>query len=216
MNDAEYLDKLAKAVIAGEPEVAEALARGAVSEGLDILACINEGLTVGMQRVGELFATGEYFLPDLMIGGDAMKAALAILEPALLEDQQREVLGRVVLGTVKGDLHEIGKTLVGTMLSANGFEVTDIGFDQSASAFIAAVEETNANLVGVSALLTTTMLQQKKIVEELAAAGLGDRVKVMVGGAPVSRAWADEIGAHGYADDAIEAVVVAKSLVGAG
>jgi len=187
MSDAEYFNKLAQAVIAGEPEEAEELAKGAISQGLDALECINKGLTVGMERVGELFATGEYFLPDLIIGGDAMKAALAILEPALLEDQQREVLGRVVLGTVKGDLHEIGKTLVGT---------------------------TRAVLVGASALLTTTMLQQKKVVEELMSAGFGDKVKVMVGGAPVTQAWADEIGADGYAEDAIAAVDVAKKLVG--
>jgi len=214
MSDAEYFNKLAQAVIAGEPEEAEELARGALSQGLDALECINKGLTVGMERVGELFSTGEYFLPDLIIGGDAMKAALAILEPALLEDQQREVLGRVVLGTVEGDLHEIGKTLVGTMLTANGFEVMDIGIDQPASEFVAAVQETKAVLVGASALLTTTMLQQKKVVEELRSAGLGDQVKVMVGGAPVTQAWADEIGADGYAEDAIAAVGVAKKLLG--
>jgi len=216
MSDAEYFNKLAQAVIAGEPEEAEELAKGAISQGLDALECINKGLTVGMERVGELFATGEYFLPDLIIGGDAMKAALAILEPALLEDQQREVLGRVVLGTVEGDLHEIGKTLVGTMLTANGFEVIDIGVNQPASEFVAAAEETNAILIGASALLTTTMLQHKKIVEAFKEAGLSDKVKIMVGGAPVTQSWADEVGADGYAEDAIAAVGVAKKLVGAG
>jgi corrinoid protein of di/trimethylamine methyltransferase len=206
---------LAQAVIVGEPEEAEELAKGALAQGLDPLECINKGLTVGMERVGELFASGEYFLPDLIIGGDAMKAALSILEPALLDSQHRDTLGRVVLGTVEGDLHEIGKTLVATMLTANGFEVTDIGIDQPASEFVAAVEETKAVLVGASALLTTTMLQQKKIVEELIAAGFGDNVKVFVGGAPVTQSWADEIGADGYAEDAISAVGVAKKLVGA-
>jgi len=126
----ELLDKLAQAVIDGEPEDAEELARQALDRGLDPLMCINEGLTTGIDRVGELFASGEYFLPDLIIGGEAMKAALAVLEPALAEDQEREVVGRVVLGTVEGDLHEIGKTLVGTMLTANGFLVTDIGIDK--------------------------------------------------------------------------------------
>jgi corrinoid protein of di/trimethylamine methyltransferase len=215
MSEQDAFTMLAGAVIDGEPEQAEELARGALAQGLDPLECINKGLTVGMERVGELFASGEYFLPDLIIGGDAMKAALAILEPALLDTQQRKTLGRVVLGTVEGDLHEIGKTLVGTMLTANGFEVTDIGIDQPASEFVAAVEETKAVLVGASALLTTTMLQQKKVVEELRAAGFGEDVKVLIGGAPVTESWAEEIGADGYAEDAISAVGVAKKLVGA-
>ncbi len=215
MTTADYFEKLAQAVIVGEPEQAEELARTALAQGLDALECIDRGLTVGMKRVGELFATGEYFLPDLIIGADAMKAALAVLEPALLDNQQRDVLGRVVLGTVEGDIHDIGKTLVGTMLTANGFEVMDIGFDRPAGEFVAAVEETNATLVGASTLLTTTMQQQKKIIEELTSAGLRDQVKVMVGGAPTAQAWADEIGADGYAVDAIGAVALARRLVGA-
>jgi corrinoid protein of di/trimethylamine methyltransferase len=210
----ELLKKLAQAVIDGEPEEAEELARRALAQGLDPLVCINEGLTRGMDRVGELFASGEYFLPDLIIGGEAMKAALAVLEPALTKGRGREVLGRVVLGTVEGDLHEIGKTLVGTMLTANGFQVTDIGIDRPAADFVAAVKETNANLVGASALLTTTMLQQQRIIEALQEAGLRDKVKVMVGGAPVTQSWADKIGADGYAEDAIAAVVLAKRLIG--
>jgi corrinoid protein of di/trimethylamine methyltransferase len=182
--------------------------------GLDPLECINQGLTPGIDRVGEMFATGEYFLPDLIIGGDAMKAALEILEPAMAGSQQREVLAQVVLGTVEGDLHEIGKTLVGTMLTANGFQVTDIGVDKPASAFVAAVKETQATLVGASALLTTTMLHQHELIEALQEAGLRDQVKVMVGGAPVTENWAEKIGADGYAEDAIGAVAVAKKLVG--
>ncbi len=211
----ELLDRLTQAVVDGEPEDAEELARQALEQGLDPLACINEGLTPGMDRVGELFASGEYFLPDLIIGGEAMKMALAVLEPALTGDQEREVLGRVVLGTVEGDLHEIGKTLVGTMLAANGFQVTDIGVDKAVADFVTAVRETNATLVGASALLTTTMLQQQRLVEALEEAGLRDQVKVMVGGAPVTQSWADKIGADGYAEDAISAVAVAKKLVGA-
>ena len=204
----DLLDKLAQVVIDGEPEDAEELARQALDRGLDPLVCINEGLTRGMDRVGELFASGEYFLPDLIIGGEAMKVALAVLEPALAEDQEREVAGRVVLGTVEGDLHEIGKTLVGTMLTAIGFLVTDIGIDKPAADFVAAVKETNATLVGASALLTTTIPEQQRIIEALAEAGLRARVKVMVGGAPVTQSWADKI-------DAIAAVAVAKRLVGA-
>ena len=215
MSKEELFDKLAQVVIDGEPEDAEELARQALAQGLDPLACINKGLTPGMDRVGELFASGEYFLPDLIIGGEAMKLALAILEPALTGGQERVVLGRVVLGTVEGDLHEIGKTLVGTMLAANGFQVTDIGVDKAVADFVAAVRETNATLVGASALLTTTMLQQQRLVEALEEAGLRDQVKVMVGGAPVTQSWADKIGADGYAEDAISAVAVAKKLVGA-
>ncbi len=211
----ELFDRLAQVVIDGEPEDAEELARQALAEGLDPLACINKGLTPGMDRVGELFASGEYFLPDLIIGGEAMKAALAVLEPALTGGQERKVLGRVVLGTVEGDLHEIGKTLVGTMLAANGFQVTDIGIDKPVDDFVAAVREAGATLVGASALLTTTMLQQQRLVEALEEAGLRDQVKVMVGGAPVTQSWADKIGADGYAEDAISAVALAKKLVGA-
>jgi len=211
----ELLDRLTQAVIDGEPEDAEELAKQALEQGLDPMACINEGLTPGMDRVGELFASGEYFLPDLIIGGEAMKMALAVLEPALTGGQERTVLGQVVLGTVEGDLHEIGKTLVGTMLTANGFRVTDIGVDKSVADFVAAVRETNATLVGASALLTTTMLQQQRLIEALEEAGLRDQVKVMVGGAPVTQSWTDKIGADGYAEDAISAVAVAKKLVGA-
>jgi corrinoid protein of di/trimethylamine methyltransferase len=215
MPEHEHYAKLAQAVIEGEPEQAQALANEALALGLDPMECINLGLTSGMNRVGELFASGEYFLPDLIIAGEAMKTALGILEPALMENQHREVLGHVVLGTVEGDLHEIGKTLVGTMLTANGFNVTDIGVDRSAQEFIDAIEETGATLVGASALLTTTMLKQKELVLALQEAGLRDKVKVLVGGAPVTQAWADEIQADAYAEDAIGAVAAAKKVVGA-
>jgi corrinoid protein of di/trimethylamine methyltransferase len=212
---AEMYEKLAQALIDGEPEDAEELAKQALDQGLDPLTCINEGLTKGIQRVGELFSSGEYFLPELIIGAEAMKKALAVLEPAMVGDQSREVVGRVVLGTVEGDMHEIGKTLVGTMLIANGFQVFDIGVDQSAEQFVAAVKENNADIVGASALLTTTMLQQKKLIEALEEAGLRDQVKVMVGGAPVTTNFSSEIGADGYAEDAISAVDLAFRLVDA-
>jgi corrinoid protein of di/trimethylamine methyltransferase len=211
----EMYRKLAQAVIAGEPEEAVELAKQALDQGLDALACINEGLTRGINRVGELFSSGEYFVPDLVMAGDAMKAALAILEPALVGDQERETPGRVVLGTVEGDIHEIGKTLVGTMLTANGFVVIDIGADKSAAEFVAAAKETQAALVGASALMTTTMPGQQEIIEALEAAGLRDQVKVMVGGAPVSQSWADKIGADGYAKNAMSAVDLAFRLVDA-
>ena len=214
MSDEMY-EKLAQTVIEGEPDDAETLAKQALADGLDPLTCINEGLTKGIQKVGELFASGEYFLPELIIGAEAMKRALAVLEPAMVGDQSREVVGRVVLGTVEGDMHEIGKTLVGTMLIANGFQVFDIGVDKSAGEFVAAVQENNADIVGASALLTTTMLQQKKLIEALEEANLKDKVKVMVGGAPVTESFASEIGADGYAEDAISAVDLAYRLVDA-
>ena len=211
----ELIGKLKQAVIDGEPEDAEIFAKQALDQSVDPLDCINLGLTPGIQEVGELFSKGDYYLPELIIGADAMKAALDILEPALVSGQEREVVGRVVLGTVAGDLHEIGKTLVGTMLTANGFQVTDIGVDQNSEAFLAAIKENKADIVGASALLTTTMLQQKKLVEALESAGLKDSVKVMIGGAPVTDLYAQEIGADGYAEDAISAVDIAYRLMDA-
>ena len=211
----EMLDKLAEAVIKGETDHAEALAKEALEKGLDPLQCITEGLTKGIQKVGELFGSGEYFLPELIVGADAMKSALDILEPALVGDQAREVVGTIVLGTVEGDLHEIGKNLVGTMLTANGFKVIDIGVDKTASEFIDAVKESSANLVGASALLTTTMRQQEKLIGALKDAGLREQVMVMVGGAPVTESYAKQIGADGYAENAISAVDLAMRLVDA-
>jgi 5-methyltetrahydrofolate--homocysteine methyltransferase len=186
-----------------------------LDNGLDPLVCINQGLTPGITRVGASFSRGDAYLPDLILGGEAMKSALKILEPALLEDQEREVAGRVVLGTVKGDLHEIGKTLVGTMLTANGFLVKDIGIDKSAEDFIEAIKENKADLVGMSALLTTTMRQQQSIIAAFTEAGIRDQVKVMVGGAPITQSWAEQIGADGYAEDAISAIDLAYRLIDA-
>lgn len=215
MEKNEILGKLAQAVIDGEPEDAVSLAKTALDQGLDPLECITEGLTVGIRKVGELFSSGEYFLPELIIGAEAMKQALAVLEPGLLGDRKREVVATVVLGTVAGDLHEIGKTLVGTMLTANGFKVVDIGVDQSPEAFIKAIQESGATIVGASALLTTTMLQQEKLIQALKMADLRNTVKVMVGGAPVTASYAEKIGADGYAEDAISAVQLAMRLADA-
>jgi 5-methyltetrahydrofolate--homocysteine methyltransferase len=214
MTEQEFHDKLAQAVVDGDDEIAVETAKAALAVGLDPLACINNGLTEGMNRVGELFASGEYFLPDLVIGGKAMESAMEVLEPALLDDQERKVIGKVVIGTVEGDLHEIGKNLVATLLSANGFQVTDIGTDKSPVDFLNAAIEANADIVGASALLTTTMLVQGQIVEALDDAGLRDKVKVMVGGAPVNQSWADQIGADAYGEDAVSAVALAKRLMG--
>lgn len=214
MSDDMY-KKLAQAVIDGEKEDAVDLAKQALDQELDPLACIANGLTKGIQQVGELFASGEYYLPELIVGADAMKAALEILEPALTGDQQREIVGRVVIGTVEGDLHEIGKTLVGTLLTANGFKVIDIGVDKTTEEFIAAIKDNDATIVGASALLTTTMVQQQKLIDSIKEAGLRKQVKVMVGGAPVTQKYAEQIGADGYAEDAISAVDLAFRLADA-
>ena len=211
----EVFEKLAQAVIDGNEEDAVLLAKQALDQKLDPLACITNGLTKGIQQVGELFAKGDYYLPELIIGADTMKAAMEILEPALTDNQQVEVVGRVVIGTVEGDLHEIGKTLVGTMLSANGFKVIDIGVDKSADEFISAIKENDATIVGASALLTTTMIQQQKLIESIKEAGLRKQVKIMVGGAPVTKNYAEQIGADGYAEDAISTVDLAFRLADA-
>ena len=212
----ELFKKMAQAVIDGDDDEAAALAQQALDEGISPLEAINQGFTPGMDTVGELYSTGEYFLPDLILGGEAMKAALAVLEPALKSaGQARQVLGKVVLGTVKGDIHEIGKSLVGSMLAANGFEVFDVGIDVESEEFVAKVRQYDADILALSALLTTTMLHQRTVIEHLSESGLRDRVKVMVGGSPVTQGWADEIGADGFAEDAANAVVVAKRLVGA-
>lgn len=214
---AEVLFKqMAEAVIDGDEDEAAALAKTGLEQGVDPLEAINKGFAAGMDVVGELYSSGEYFLPDLILGGEAMKAALAVLEPALkASGQVREVLGTVVLGTVKGDIHEIGKSLVGSMLSASGFEVFDLGIDIDAGVFVAKALEHDADIVALSALLTTTMLHQREVIEHLAEAGIREKVKVMVGGSPVTQGWADQIGADGFAEDAAGAVVVAKKLMGA-
>ena len=208
--------QMAQAVIDGDDDEATALAQQALEQGVDPLEAINKGYTAGMDVVGELYSTGDYFLPDLILGGEAMKAALAALEPALkASGQAREVLGTVVLGSVKGDIHEIGKSLVGSMLSANGFEVHDLGIDIEADDFVTKAREYDADIIALSALLTTTMLHQRDVIELLSEAGFRDRVKVMVGGSPVTQGWANQIGADGFAEDAAGAVVVAKKLMGA-
>ena len=167
-----------------------------------------------MHAVGEEFALRRMFLPDLMASAEAMRAAMEVLEPALLRlGGERPVSGVVLLGTVQGDIHEIGKTLVGTLLTAHGFRVHDLGVDVSAERFVAKVSELNPDIVGLSALLTTTMKQQRTVIEALEKEGLRSRLRVLVGGAPATRRWAEEIGADGYGKDAVSAVTLAQSLL---
>jgi corrinoid protein of di/trimethylamine methyltransferase len=212
----ELFAAMRQSVIDGDADQATALARQALEQGVDPLAAIDEAYVPGIRYVGEQFRCGDLFLPDMMLAARAMEKAVAVLEPEMLaRSAQRRVLGRVVLGTVKGDIHEIGKNLVAMMLTANGFEVHDLGVDVAPERFVEKVQEVGANMVGVSALLTTTMTGQRAVVDALAAAGLRPDVKVMVGGAPVTRAWATEIGADGYGEDAVGAVTLARELVGA-
>jgi corrinoid protein of di/trimethylamine methyltransferase len=209
----ELLEALSQSIIDGEVEDAEALAKRVVENGYDPLQAINEGFAKGLDFVGEEFGRGDMFLPDLVLAAEAMKVAVAILEPELARrGTERQVLGVVVIGTVQGDIHDIGKTLVATMLSANGFQVYDLGVNVSPGLFAEKAREVNANLVGMSALLTTTMVRQRDVIEALEDIGLRSQVKIMVGGAPVTKSWAEEIGADGYSEDAIGAVNLAKQL----
>ncbi len=211
----ELLRQITESLVQGDPEATVDLTRQALAAGLEPLAILNQGLMPGMQVVGEKFASGEYFLPHLVVAASGMQGAMALLEPALRARQQAvQKAGTVVIGTVRGDIHEIGKSLVATMLSASGFQVVDLGVDVPTEAFVAKVQETQADIVGLSALLTTTMAVQREVIEALKAAGLRERVRVMVGGAPVNQEWAEAIGADGYAEDAVGAVELAKRLLG--
>lgn len=210
----DILQRLRQHIVDGTPELAGQAAREALAQGIEPLDAINLGCTPGMAQVGEQFGCHQMFLPDVMAASEAMKLAVSILEPELRKrGDRRQMLGTIVLGTVQGDIHEIGKSLVAIMLSANGFAVYDLGVSVPTEAFVAKAKEFDADIVGVSALLTTTMTLQKSVVEALEAAGLRPRVRVMVGGAPVNRQWAEEIGADAYAKDAMSAVTLAKALV---
>ncbi len=205
---------MTQSIIDGEAEDAARLAGEAVTQGIPPLEAINRGFVPGMDTVGEGFRTGELFLPDLVLAAEAMKAGVAVLEPEMARmGAGRETLGRVVIGTVAGDIHDIGKTLVATMLSTGGFEVYDLGVSVPVSVFVDKARETGADIVAMSALLTTTMVRQREVIQALETAGLRASVKVMVGGAPVTRRWAEQIGADGFSEDAISAVELAKRLL---
>jgi trimethylamine corrinoid protein len=211
----ELFKKMAQSIIDGDAEAAEQLAKDAIAAGVDPLEAIKQGFVQGVNFIGDEFQNGNAFLPELVMAGEAMKAAVAMLEPEMKKaGTAREMLGKVVLATVEGDIHEIGKTLVGTMLSASGFEVFDLGVDASAEKIIAKAKEVDADIVAMSALLTTTMVKQKEVIDALDRAGLRRKIKVMVGGAPVTREWVQKIEADGYSEDAIGAVAVARELMG--
>jgi trimethylamine corrinoid protein len=213
MNTDDTLAKMAQAIIDGRAEDARALAEGAVAGGLDLLEVIEKGYVPGLQKVGELWEKGEYFLPELISSAESMKAAMAVLQPELKKaNVEAPVKGRVVIGTIEGDIHDIGKNLVASMLQAHGFDVQDLGADVKLERFIEKAEETGADFICLSALLTTTMLNQKKFIELLRSRNLAGRFKVLVGGAPVTQRWASEIGADGYAENAPAAVRLALRL----
>lgn len=210
----DVLTEITRSLVECDPDSTVSLTREALSSGKEPLAIISDGLVPGMEVVGDKFQAGECFLPQLVIAANAMQNAMELLEPELCARQQvAESAGTMVIGTVEGDIHEIGKSLVATMMSANGFRVHDVGVDVPVSAFVDKLKETKADLLGLSALLTTTMTVQRDIIDAVEEAGIRDQVKVIVGGAPVTQDWADTIGADGYAEDVVGAVELAKRLM---
>jgi len=210
----EILEKLRKALLEYNEEAIKNAAREALKEKIDPLKAIDV-LAEAIREIGAKFERGEVFLPHLVIAADCMQAAIDILKEAIpkAEIESRQ-LGTVVIGTVKGDIHSIGKDLVALMLSVNGFRVINLGVDVPVERFVETAETENADIIAASSLLTTTMMEQKNLIEYLKATGKREKFKVLVGGAPVTEQWAREIGADGYAKDAIEAVKVAKKLIG--
>ena len=204
------LTKIKDSVIKGEVDEVRDMVKKAVDEGQAVKRILSEGLISGMSIVGDKYESGEFFLPEMVIAATAMKEGLKVLGPLLLQSDIRTA-GTVVMGTAKGDIHDIGKTIVGTMLEGAGFMVTDIGVDVDPDKFVEAAKENNADLIGVSALLTTTMMGMEDVVKAVKGAGL--KAKVMIGGASVTQEFADKIGADGYAPDAPSAVGKAKELV---
>ena len=207
------MNAIAEALYNGEAEKVAELTRKALEEGLSPEEILNKGLIAGMDRVGKDFRDGILFVPEVLIAAHAMKAGMQILRP-LLTESAISGLGTFVIGTVKGDLHDIGKNLVAMMMEGAGFKVVDLGVDTPPEKFIEAIKNHKPQLLGMSALLTTTMVEMKRVIEALREAGLRDKVKVMVGGAPVTQEYADEIGADGYAPNASLAVEKAKELLG--
>lgn len=211
----EIYELMKEAVLDGDEEEAVRLAEQALEEGLDLQKVMDEGFLAGIQEAGQLYEDEEYFLPDLVCSADAMKCALEVLDEAMKSDPnaQKGAAAKVALVTVQGDVHDIGKTIVGAMMTASGFEVYDLGTDVLNEDVIAKVKEIDPDVLGLSALLTTTMEEQGNIIEMLKAEGLREDVKVIIGGAPVNQAWADKITADGYSDNAIAAVKLAQTLL---
>jgi 5-methyltetrahydrofolate--homocysteine methyltransferase len=209
----EMLKEIAEKVEAGRQNDVKALVESCIEKGVAVSDILNQGLVAGKNSIGVKFRENEVFVPEVLVAARAMKAGLEIIKPILLREKVQSK-GTVVMGTVLGDLHDIGKNIVCYMLQGAGYDVVDIGIDAPADKFISAARESGARVIGLSSLLTTTMVYMKDVMDALREAGLGDEVKVMVGGAPVTQAFADDIGAHGYAPDAASAVDVVKRLLG--
>ena len=210
----ELFNDIRKAIVEGDKPRAQELAREAVRSGADLNEVIDKGYVAGIQVVGELWEKGEYFLPELISSAECMKAAMDILQPEMAKANiKSRSLGKVVIGTVEGDIHDIGKNLVASMLQANGFEVFDLGTDVKLERFIEKAEAEKADIICLSALLTTTMINQKRFIEMLRQKNLYGKYKVLVGGAPATRKWADDIGAQGFAENAALAVKAAKAAM---
>jgi 5-methyltetrahydrofolate--homocysteine methyltransferase len=199
--------------VEGNAPQAKSLVEEALASGANPQSLLDQHMIPAMDEVGRLFEENEYFVPELLISARAMKGALEILRPRLAETGAKPV-GKVAIGTVKGDLHDIGKNLVASMLEGAGFEILDLGVDSQPEKFVDAVANQGANIVALSALLTTTMPAMKSVIEALQSAGLRDRAKILVGGAPVTQKFSDQIGADGYSDNASGAVSVARQLLG--
>ncbi len=206
------LSKVRDALVNGKADEVRDMVKKALDEGQEVEKILNEGLIAGMDIVGEKFKRNEFYVPEMLIAARAMKAGMEVLRPILVQKDVKP-LGTVVLGTVRGDLHDIGKNLVGMMLEGAGFEIVDLGVDVSPEKFVQAIKEKKAQIVGLSALLTTTMPSMKDVIKALEEEGIRNKVKVMIGGAPVTQNYADEIGADGYAPDAASAADKAKELV---
>jgi len=205
------LDRLAQAVIEGQAAEAVAEATRGLEEGVAAESLLHDGLMAAMRHVGQLFEEGEIYVPEMLVSAHAMRSALEVLRPHLVEQDVRSS-GRVAIGTVKGDLHDIGKNLVAMMLQGSGFEVVDLGADVYPERFVQAAHD-GADVIGMSALLTTTMTNMPEVVQAIRDAGLRDRVRIVVGGAPITQTYAEEIGADGYAKDASSAVRLVQGLV---
>jgi len=209
----EELKALAQAILEGKRNEAVELTQKLVDAGVSPKQILDEGLIAGMSIAGEKFKNGEYFVPEILVAARAMKASMEILRPLLVATDVQPI-GTMVIGTVRGDLHDIGKNLVAMMVEGAGFKVVDLGVDVTADKFVAAAKEHNAQIVGMSALLTTTMTYIPEVIKAFNAEGLRPKVKLIVGGAPVTQEWADQIGADGYAPDAATAVDKCKELLG--